>query len=200
MSWFKFGKNEEELDEETEEFEEEAEDTFEEEEEAEEQAPAAPKTAARFELHNFGGKTNKPAAKEQAPAQNPAPAPKPIIDFNQTQGGNYHMDSFGGRSQILLYKPESLDVIRTIADRVNEKKTVILNLEDKDEDFIKTFIDFFSGVAYANRGKLSPVTGKTYILTPEDVDMASPGGTNIGDSELGSLNLFDVDTLDNNDF
>ncbi len=190
MSWLKFGKTNDELDEETEEFEEEeAEETYdEEEEEAEkEEAAPAPKYGARFELHNFGSKPQKPAA-----------TPKPIIDFNENQGGNYSMDSFGGRSQILLYKPESLDVIRSIADRVNDKKTVILNLEGKDEDFIKTIIDFFSGVAYANHGKLSPIADKTYILTPEDIDMSRPEGTNIGDSELGSLNLFD--TMGDNDF
>ncbi len=185
MSWFKLGKAGNEVNEEAEEFEEDVEETFE-EEEAPKQEEAAPKQNARFELHNFGTKPQK----STAPTGNASP--KPIIDFNETQGGNYSMDSFGGRSQILLYKPESLDVIRAIADRVNDKKTVILNLEGKDEDFIKTIIDFFSGVAYANHGKLSPIADKTYILTPEDIDMSRPEGTNIGDSELGSLNIFDA--------
>ena len=103
------------------------------------------------------------------------------------------MDNFASeRSQILLYKPESLDSIMMIADRVNQKKTVILNLEGREEDFIKTIIDFFSGVAYANHGKLTPIADKTYIITPENIDMDRPEGANIGDTELGSLNILDA--------
>lgn len=182
---------EDEIEEETEEFEDDAEDTFEEEDtavEEEEEAPA-PKQNARFELHTFGGKTaERPAAKSAAQT-----APKPIIDFNESQGGNITMDNFTGeRSQILLYKPQSLEGIKLIADRVNQKKTVILNLEGQDEDFIKTIIDFFSGVAYANHGKLSPIADKTYIVTPDNIDMNRPEGANIGDSELGSLNILDA--------
>lgn len=196
MSWMDNVKNflgsngrteEDDFEDETEEFEEE--EAVEEEavEETEEVEPKAAPKASRFELPRFGTK------------QAHAPAPKPIIDFEQNQGGKIAMDTFTEeRSQILLYKPTSLDGIKKIADRVNQKKTVILNLEDQDEDFIKTVIDFFSGVAYANHGKLSPIADKTYIVTPDNVDMGKPEGANIGDSELGSLNI--LDALNNDTF
>lgn len=173
-----------EIEEETEEFEDDAV----EEEEAEqlvEEAAEPKQNAARFELHSFGSKKAERTASQEAP--------KPIIDFNESQGGTVSMDNFASeRSQILLYKPESLDNIMMIADRVNQKKTVILNLEGREEDFIKTIIDFFSGVAYANHGKLTPIADKTYIITPENIDMDRPEGANIGDTELGSLNILDA--------
>lgn len=183
-------RSENEIDEEIEEFEDDAEEMQEDVKDEE----TAPKQSAHFELHSFG-KGNEHAA----PKSNRVSAPKPIIDFNEMHGGNIAMDSFTGeRSQILLYKPQSLEGIKQIADRVNQKKTVILNLEGQNEEFIKTIIDFFSGVAYANHGKLSPIADKTYIVTPDNIDMDGPEGANIGDTELGSLNI--LDALGSNDF
>ena len=191
MGWLKglMNKNDHDEDEieETEEFEDEEQEEAEEEAEVPVQEPvkeeAAPVTkTVRMDFRSFGGRAAAPKAE----------SPKPIIEFNEPQGGNNMMDNYTGeRSQILLYKPDSLDGIKRIADRVNEKKTVILNLEGKPEDFIKTVIDFFSGVAYANHGKLSPIADQTYIVTPNNVDMDCPGGANIGDAELGNLNIFD---------
>jgi FtsZ-interacting cell division protein YlmF len=200
MSWMDSVKNflgsnghtEDEFEEETEEFEDEAEEEVaqeqQEEEPAEQPQPPA-KPSARLDLHRFGSNRQ---AERKAESKVEHQEPKPIIDFDENKGGTTTMDNFTGeRSQIFLYKPESLDGIRKIADRVNQKKTVILNLENQSEEFIKTVIDFFSGVAYANHGQLSPIADRTYIVTPEDTDMSKPEGANIGDSELGNLNIFD---------
>lgn len=181
----KTDQTDDEIEEETEEFEDDAEEEAGEVEQPTEEAAEPKQNSARFELHSFGCKKAERASAQETP--------KPIIDFNESQGGTISMDNFTGeRSQILLYKPQSLDGIKMIADRVNQKKTVILNLEGQDEDFIKTIIDFFSGVAYANHGKLSPIADKTYIVTPDNIDMDRPEGANIGDTELGSLNILDA--------
>ncbi len=186
------GRTDDDFEEEIDEFEDDAE--VEEEEVGE--TPAAKESPA---YTHESSRNAKPAAKQSA-AKPQYAAPKPIIDFDEKQGGITGMDNFADteRSQILLYKPESLEGIKKIADRVNQKKTVILNLENQDDDFIKTVIDFFSGVAYANHGKLSPIADKTYIVTPENIDMNKPEGANIGDSEFGSLNI--LDALNNDSF
>ncbi len=173
------------IEEENEDFEDDEEVVAVSQEEPEEVAESdeIPNLSAAFEAHHFGNRT--------APKNQPI-APKPINDYRKTQGGTNMMENFGERSQILLFKPDSLDCIRSIADRVNQKKTVILNLEGRDEAFIKTVIDFFSGVAYANHGKISPIADQTYIVTPDNIDMDCEGGANIGDSELGNLDILDA--------
>ncbi len=195
MGWFEGLKNknvhDEDEIEEVEEFEDEVEEEAQEEAAEAVEEPAAPAKTVRMDFRPFGNKNAAAAPKTESV--------KPIIEFNEPRGGNTIMDTYTGeRSQILLYKPDSLDGIKRIADRVNEKKTVILNLEGKPEDFIKTVIDFFSGVAYANHGKLSPIADQTYIVTPNNVDMDCPGGANIGDAELGNLNIFE--SLNNDTF
>ena len=100
--------------------------------------------------------------------------------------------------QVILVKPERFEDARTIADHLNSKRTVVLNLESTNKDVSRRLIDFLSGVAYANHGKLSPIADQTYIVTPNNVDMDCPGGANIGDAELGNLNIFE--SLNNDTF
>lgn len=49
--------------------------------------------------------------------------------------------------------------------------TVVLNLEDTNKDMARRILDFLSGVAYANRGKIKRVATNTYIIIPSNVDL-----------------------------
>ena len=49
--------------------------------------------------------------------------------------------------------------------------TVVLNLEETNKDTSRRIIDFLSGVAYANGGKIKRVSTCTYIITPYNVDL-----------------------------
>ncbi|MDO5449214.1 MAG: cell division protein SepF, partial [Clostridia bacterium] len=51
--------------------------------------------------------------------------------------------------QVVLAKPERFDDASAIADHLNEKRTVVLNLESANRDVARRLIDFLSGVAYA---------------------------------------------------
>ena len=68
--------------------------------------------------------------------------------------------------QVVLVKPDKFENASEIADHLREKRTV----------------DFLSGVAYANEGKIKKVAISTYIITPYNVDL------------LGDL----IDELENN--
>ena len=50
---------------------------------------------------------------------------------------------------VVLVKPERFDDARSIADHLNAKRTVVLNLEQTSKDVSRRLIDFLSGVAYA---------------------------------------------------
>lgn len=71
--------------------------------------------------------------------------------------------------QVILVKPERFEDARTIADHLNTKRTVVLNLESTNKDVSRRLIDFLSGVAYANHGQIKRVANSTFIITPYNV-------------------------------
>jgi len=84
--------------------------------------------------------------------------------------------------QVVLVKPEKFEDASPIADHLREKRTVVLNLESTNKEIARRLLDFLSGVAYANEGKIKKVAISTYIITPYNVDI------------LGDL----IDELENN--
>lgn len=72
---------------------------------------------------------------------------------------------------VVLVKPERYEDACSIADHLNVKKTVVLNLESTSKDVAKRLIDFLCGVAYANNGQMKRVANNTYIITPYNVDI-----------------------------
>ncbi|BFK88835.1 cell division protein SepF [Pseudoflavonifractor sp. DSM 107456] len=84
--------------------------------------------------------------------------------------------------QVVLVKPDRFENAAEIADHLREKRTVVLNLEQTNKEIARRLLDFLSGVAYANEGKIKKVALSTYIITPYNVDI------------LGDL----IDELENN--
>ena len=87
--------------------------------------------------------------------------------------------------QVVLVKPEKFENASDIADHLRDKRTVVLNLESTNKDIARRLIDFLSGVAYAQEGKIKKISAATYIITPYNVDI-------IGDliDELESNGLY----------
>ena len=81
---------------------------------------------------------------------------------------NIHANS---KLSVVLVKPESYAEARQIADHLNQKRTVVLNLESTGKDVSRRLVDFLSGVAYANDGDLKRVANSTFIITPYNVDI-----------------------------
>jgi len=73
--------------------------------------------------------------------------------------------------QVVLVKPERFEEATTIADHLNGKRTVVLNLEATGKDIARRLVDFLSGVAYANDGQMKRVANSTFIVTPFNVDL-----------------------------
>ena len=73
--------------------------------------------------------------------------------------------------KVVLVKPERFENASEIADQLNEKRTVVLNLESTNKDVARRLIDFLSGVAYAGEGKIKKVAANTYIITPYHVEL-----------------------------
>lgn len=77
--------------------------------------------------------------------------------------------------QVVLVKPEKFDDASSIADSLNAKKTVVLNLEATSKEVSRRLVDFLSGVAYANNGQIKKIANSTFIITPFNVDVSGIG-------------------------
>ena len=75
-----------------------------------------------------------------------------------------------GNPNFVLVKPDKREELFSIADDLLRKKCVVLNLELVKSD-TRRFVDFLSGVAYANGGKIKRVATSTFIITPYNVDL-----------------------------
>ena len=73
--------------------------------------------------------------------------------------------------QVVLVKPTRFEDAPSIADHLNARKTVVLNLEAANRETSRRLIDFLSGTAYATRGSIKKVANSTYIITPANVDV-----------------------------
>ena len=71
--------------------------------------------------------------------------------------------------EVVLVKPERFDDASGIADHLNNKRTVVLNLESTEKNVSRRLVDFLSGVAYANGGQIKRVANSTFIITPYNV-------------------------------
>ena len=110
--------------------------------------------------------------KEEEPAQK---------SFFGRTAPNSKTVSVGSQIQVVLVKPSRFEDATAIADHLNEHKTVVLNLEMANRETSRRLIDFLSGTAYAQKGSIKKVAHRTYIITPNNVDV------------LGDLILDDID-------
>lgn len=82
---------------------------------------------------------------------------------------NIHSSS---KLQVVLFKPERFgEDTRNIADELLKMHTIVLNLEETNKDSSRRIVDFLSGVAYANGGRIKKVATDTFVVTPYNVDI-----------------------------
>ena len=130
------------------------------------------------------GQADEYAAREKMQRDRPAPrggyfSPEDSAFQKSNKVVNIHATT---QLQVVLVKPERFENAAEVADHLREKCTVVLNLEQTDKEIARRLIDFLSGVAYAQEGKIKKVAISTYIITPYNVDI------------LGDL----IDELENN--
>ena len=126
------------------------EDEFEEEIREEEEERATKKKSASYEPQPKRQETN---------ARVIGGGKSKTVSFNQSQ------------MQVVLVKPERYEDVTSIADHLNDGKTVVLNLESADRDLSRRIVDFLSGAAYANHGNMRKVSKGTFLIVPNGVDM-----------------------------
>ena len=109
------------------------------------------------------------------------PPPKTTAQARSTYGGFEEQRSSSGNKlvsihattqlQVALFKPERFENAAEIADHLRDRITVVLNLEQTNKDIARRLVDFLSGVAYAQDGKIKKVAVNTYLITPFNVNL-----------------------------
>ena len=106
------------------------------------------------------------------------PRHKDKRDFQGNRVLSIHANT---KVKVVLAKPERFsEEIKNIADELLKMNTIVLNLEEVVKAESRRIIDFLSGAAYANGGKIKKVSTDTFIVTPCNVDLE-------GDEVLGEL-------------
>lgn len=112
----------------------------------------------------------------QAPVQQPAyntkhheKAASNVVNINNAQRGAVPGQP---KPHVVFQKIDRFEEVGEVADILNEKRIVILNLETCPNDVSQRIIDFLYGVAYANHGDFKKVAGRAYIITPYNVPVS----------------------------
>lgn len=126
------------------------------------------------------GRIERSSFREKAPAaRETTPFESVPTERRSNKVVNIHTTT---QLQVVLVKPDRFENAAEIADHLREKRTVVLNLEQTSKEVSRRVLDFLSGAAYAQEGKVKKVAVATYIITPYNVDI------------LGDL----IDELENN--
>lgn len=117
----------------------------------------------------------QPKQRPVSQQQQPRPTAKAPANNSNNAGGFERSDNkvvnihATAQLQVVLVKPEQFENAAEIADHLREKRTVVLNLEQTNKAIACRLIDFLSGVAYAQDGKIKKIAVNTYLITPYNV-------------------------------
>lgn len=154
---------------------------YEDDEEFEEEETSTPTPIDR------GRRTAADAEYTKAPAASASSGSRSVGSSGSRSAGS--SEQWGGRKvvnmsvntttqlKVVLVRPQRFEDASEIADHLRDKRTVVLNLEDTEQSIARRLVDFLSGVAYAQEGKIKKVALSTYIITPYNVDF-------IGDKDI----------------
>ncbi|MBR4392670.1 MAG: cell division protein SepF [Oscillospiraceae bacterium] len=92
---------------------------------------------------------------------------------------------FGGtEQQVILFNPKTFDEAGDLAGYLSQGRSVVLTLEGIPMESARRLLDFLSGISFALQGKITPISAKTYFVTPQNVDiLGAPTYTAGSDSD-----------------
>ncbi len=139
--------------------------------------PAPGPSAAQLEFENTFG--------EEAPST-PEPAKKAAASAAGADGGIFGnlskksvkpkvrtsrpVAAAGGDTQV-IFSPKTFDEAGELMEHLLQGRSVVLTLDSLPMDSARRLLDFLSGITFALQGKITPISAKTYFVTPQNVDI-----------------------------
>ncbi len=137
-------------------------------------------SAAQMAFENTFADSSAPLPEEDPRAQRPVQQEGGGIfgslglkkGSSKPRSGRAGTVNVGGRdTSVLLFSPKSFDEAGELVGYLQQELTVVMTLESVPADTARRLLDFLSGIAYALGGKITPVSAKTYFITPQNVDV-----------------------------
>ena len=140
-----------------------------------------PVSSAQAEFENAFGAAGTPSAPEPAPRKSAESASQDSagsifgnLGSKKPRAPRERTVSFGGsESQVILFSPKSFDDAKDLVGYLQMRRSVVMTLEGLPTDQARRMLDLCSGVALALQGKITPVSAKTFFVTPVNVDIVA---------------------------
>ncbi len=94
--------------------------------------------------------------------QRNAPTPRVVRDGD-----------LGPLTRITTIHPRTYNEAKNIGESFRDGVPVIMNLTDMDDADAKRLVDFAAGLVFGLHGAIERVTGKVFLLSPSNVEVAS---------------------------
>ncbi len=86
-------------------------------------------------------------------------------------------------AKVVLLEPRAYSEAQAIADNLKNRRAVVINLQRMSNDQALRIVDFLSGTVYAIGGDIQKLGVKTFICTPENVDIVGAISELFGEDE-----------------
>ena len=108
------------------------------------------------------------AAYNSAKAARPASSSGKLVDFNS---GRQQSESYRGRSEVYVIKPQEINEAQTVTDFLRRGKTIVINMEGVELAPAQRIIDFIGGACYALEGTLQAISANIFIAAPNNIEV-----------------------------
>ena len=72
---------------------------------------------------------------------------------------------------MILFNPKTFDEAGELVSHLSQGRSVVMTLEGVPTDNARRLLDFLSGITFALNGRITPISAKTYFVTPQNVDV-----------------------------
>ncbi|MFX3622630.1 MAG: cell division protein SepF [Ectobacillus sp.] len=93
------------------------------------------------------------------------------------------IDKAKGSAKVVLQEPRTYSEAQAIADHLKSRRSVVINLQRMSNDQALRIVDFLSGTVYAIGGDIQKLGVKTFLCTPENVDIVGAISELLGEDE-----------------
>lgn len=91
-----------------------------------------------------------------------------LVDFNS---GRQQSESYRGRSEVYVIKPQEINEAQTVTDFLRRGKTIVINMEGVELAPAQRIIDFIGGACYALEGSLQAISANIFIAAPNNIEV-----------------------------
>ncbi len=86
--------------------------------------------------------------------------------------------------KVVVIQPRSLDDSQQIANCLKEKRPVIINFENVDDQLYRRILDFVSGTTYALDGSVNSISSRVWLFSPKTINVDVNGQGNNKQDEM----------------